>query len=860
MTSERWSEIERLYHAAREQREGEIGAFLKQACGSDDELRREVESLLAYRTATEDFMEAPPMDLAARQLARERGEKMKGRVLGRYKIETWLGAGGMGDVYRAADTRLGRPVAVKILSQHLSSDPAALARFETEARAVAALSHSNILAIHDFGEEQGISYAITELLEGETLRSRLNHSPLPWRESLDIALAAAEGLEAAHAKGITHLDLKPENIFLTGDGKVKILDFGLAQIRPLLPGNEPADTAAALSSPETGMLIGTAGYMSPEQAEGKEVDARSDVFSFGSVLYEMLAGRHAFRRENRASTLAAIIREKPEPVANSGQELPPGLEEIVLRCLHKEPAQRYESARQLAAELRKFASEPAPPARPLYRASAIGAAVAILVAAWLALFGWRSGWLAPSGPRLASIAVLPLVNVSHNPEEEYFADGMTEVLIADLAQLSSLRVISRGSVMPFKGTKKTLPEIARQLNVDAVVEGSVLRSGNRVRITAELIDTSTDRHLWAKTYERKVDDVLLLQSEVAQAIAGEVRARMTPQESARLSRNRAVNPAALEAYLKGRFYWNKFTEEALVKSVESYEQAARLDPGYAAAYAGLSESWTGLGWIGARPWEEVHAKAKEAAAKALEIDPELGEAHAAMAVLSLREWNWKTAEQEDQKAIALNPNYSTAHISYSNILRYLGHPDESIVEARRAVELDPLAMLTNEALATAYVSARRYDQAIEQCKKALELHPDESNLHHLLGWAYAYKQMYKPAIESIEKSLALDGVAPALSPDIAYIDTMAGQKKEARRILARLLALSEKAPLNAGLIALVYAGLGEREETLTWLEKAYQQHSPMMTWLKVDARFDNIRDEPRFQELMRRVGLISRGR
>jgi len=433
---------------------------------------------------------------------------------------------------------------------------------------------------------------------------------------------------------------------------------------------------------------------------------------------------------------------------------------------------------------------------------------------------------------------------------------MTDVLIADLAQLSSLRVISRGSVMPFKGTKKTLSEIARQLNVDAVVEGSVLRMGNQVRITAELIDTSTDRHLWARTFERKVEDVLSLQSEVARAIAGEVRARMTPHESARLLRNRSVNPAALEAYLKGRFYWNKFTEEPLVKSVEYYEQATGLDPGYAVAFAGLSESWTGLGWIGARSWEEVHPKAKEAANKALEIDPDLGEAHAAMAAVSLREWNWKTAEQQDRKAIALNPNHSTAHLSYSNILRYLGRPEESIAEGRRAVELDPLAVLTNEVLGTAYLSARRYDLVIQQCKQALEMHPDESSLHHLLGWAYAYKKMYEPAIDSIEKSLTLDGVPPALSPDIAYIHTMRGQKDEARAILDRLLALSQKAPINAGLIALIYAGLGEREETLTWLEKAYEQHSPMMTWLKVDARFDNVRDEPRFQELMRRVGLI----
>jgi len=346
-----------------------------------------------------------------------------------------------------------------------------------------------------------------------------------------------------------------------------------------------------------------------------------------------------------------------------------------------------------------------------------------------------------------------------------------------------------------------------------------------------------------------------LQGEVARAIAGEIQARITPRQSERLSRNRTVNPAALEAYLKGRFYWSQYTEESLTKSIEYYQQATSIDPEYAAAYAGLSEAWTGLGWIGARPWADVRVTAKDTALKALEIDGALSDAHAALAVVALRDWDWKTAEKEDKKAIELNPGYPTAHLSYSNMLRYLGRTEESIAEATRAVELDPLAVLTNEVLANAYMSARRYDLAIAQCRKALELHPNESSLDHILGWAYIYKGMYDKGIEVIARSLATDGGEPALSPDLAYINAVTGKKAEARRTLAQLLAIAKEAPVDPGLISLVHVGLGQSQPALMLLEQAYRQHSPMMTWLKVDPRFDTIRNEPRFQSLVRSVGL-----
>jgi serine/threonine-protein kinase len=853
MSPERWNQIEQLYHAALQLQPDERSRLLREACGGNEELRREVESLLNYETETAMVLDRPALEVAAKALALDHRNRMIGRTLGHYRIDSWLGAGGMGEVFRATDTRLDRPVAVKVLSEHLSTHPDALARFEIEAKAAAALSHPNILAIHDFGDEQGTAYAVAELLYGETLRERLNRSPLDLERAVEIATAVAEGLAAAHAKGITHRDLKPENIFLTEDGRIKILDFGLAQMGPLLsdaPGEEESSAASAIT--ERGMLIGTVSYMSPEQAQGGNVDPRSDVFSFGSVLYEMLVGERPFQGKSKGEILDAIRHQQPPALAGLTGT---GLRPIVERCLCKAPEKRFASAQETLLELKK----PLPERLPLVRRKALWA-VAIALAAGLMTITWLhqkwGGWLPNSGHRLTSLAVLPLSNLSNDPEQEYFADGMTDILIADLAQISSLRVISRTSVMQLKGTKKSLEEIARQLHVGGLIEGSVLRSGDHVRITAELIDISTDQHLWANTYDRKIDDVLALQGMVAREIAGEIQARITPQESERLSRSRTIPPAALEAYLKGRFYWDQFTEESLTKGIESYEAATKLEPSYVAAYAGLSEAWTGLGWIGARPWKDVREPAKAAVMKALALDNASSDAHAAAAVFALRDWDWKTAEAEDRTAIALNPGYPTSHMSLGNVMRYLGRAEESIAEAKRAVELDPLAVLNNEVLAEAYLSAGRYDEAIAQCRSALELHPDESLLNHVLGWAYFYQGKYDDAIETLTKSVVADGEPVELHPDLAYINAVTGKKSQARKTIYQLLPLAEQGWLDPGHIALIYAGLGQHKEALDMLERAYRNHSSMMLWLKVDARFDSLRQEPRFQDLMRGVGLM----
>ena len=461
----------------------------------------------------------------------------------------------------------------------------------------------------------------------------------------------------------------------------------------------------------------------------------------------------------------------------------------------------------------------------------------------------------PADPHIGALAVLPLENLSGDPAEEYFADGITEALTADLAQIGALRVIARASVMQYKGTKQPLAQIAQRLHVEAVVSGAVLRSGHRVRITAALIRAATGQELWARTYERSLGDILDLQNEVARAIAGEVQAKLTAQEQVRLARSQSVNADAYDAYLKGRYYYNRFTIDGFAKSIEHFEQAIKLDPNYASAYAGLADALASLEQIGAARPEEVQPKALEAASRALAMDDSLPEAHAAMASVRANNWELSAAEREARRAIELNPGFSLAHLYYSNMLRHLGRREESIAEAKRALELDPLSPLTNEELGDAHLSARQYDAAIEQYQKTLELYPDQAAPRDSLGWAYVYEGMYEKGIEEIRKSIALYGEDPGLSPEIAFIYGITGRKDEARKILDRLLSASKTVPIAAHHFALIYIGMGEKDKALAWLEKAFEQHSPMMAWLEVDPRFDSLRKEPKFEDLIRRVGL-----
>ncbi len=790
-----------------------------------------------------------------------------GTRLGPYEILGPLGSGGMGEVYRARDTRLGRSVAIKVLPERFAGDPQALARFEREAKAVAALSHPNILAIHDFGAEGGVLYAVTELLEGETLRARLERERLPWRKSLEIGIAVAEGLSSAHKHGIVHRDLKPDNLFLTDDGHVKVLDFGLARMEPVTP---LADGTAAPTTPaqtESGTVMGTVGYMSPEQIQGRLADARSDLFSLGCVLYEMLSGRRAFAGASPTETMAAILRDHPPDLEGSGRALPAGVNRVVARCLEKNPEQRFQTARDLAFALKELSSvseiSAARPgvARAKVTIPALAVGAAALVAAVVLVLNLAAGRSSSSdarpSPQVQSLAVLPLRNLSGDSDQEYFADGLTEALIGDLTRIGSLRVISRTTAMAYKGTKKTLPQIARELNVDSIVEGSAARSGQRVRVTAQLIKAATDAPVWSDEFERDVKDVLSLQGEIARTIADQVRAKLTPEERARLSSARPVNPEAHEAYLRGRFYWTKRPND-VAKAIENFQKATDIDPAYAPPYAGLANTYATMGsWeSGALPPKEAFEKAKAAAAKALEIDPGSSDTHNSLGYIHLHyDWDWPASEKEFQTAIRLNPGNTDALHWYSHYLTAMGRTEESLATTRKGLQMSPLDVALNFHLGWALYFARKPDECIAHSRKAIEmeLHPFWN--HFMLGWGYEQKGNYPEAIRALEQAVENSKQNPVTQWTLGHAYAVAGRAAEAERLLQGLIEKAQTKYVPPYEIAMVHLGLGHKDRAFEWFEKAFEERSGWMAYLKVDPRLDPIRSDPHFQNLYRRVGL-----
>nr|MDQ5872187.1 protein kinase [Acidobacteriota bacterium] len=602
-----------------------------------------------------------------------------GTRLGPYEILAPLGAGGMGEVYRARDAKLDRDVAIKVLPQSVAADPDTLARFEREAKAVAALSHPNILSIFDFGAQEGISYAVMELLEGETLRGKLDAGPITQKQAVDYALQVAKGLAAAHEKGIVHRDLKPENLFVSRDGHVKILDFGLAKrVEAVAPGKE---TSAPTNSGHTepGTVMGTAGYMSPEQVKGFAVDHRSDIFSFGTILYELLSGKKAFKRETSAETMAAILRDEPPELSESGRNISPALDRIVQHCLEKDRDHRFQSARDIAFAL----SETSGPAaasgaqaarkRPRRGRLAIGLGVVALAAAAL--------WLRP-GKTIDSLAVLPFVNAGGDPNAEYLSDGITESLINSVSQIPGIRVVSRASAFHYKGKDVGARAVGRELGVRAVLTGRIVQRGDALSIRAELVDARDDTHLWGEEYNRRLSDILAVQEEIARDISGKLRQRLTGEEKKRLTKLYTENAEAYGLYLKGRYHWNKRTGEDIQKGIGYFQQAIEKDPTYALAYAGLADSYAILYQYAGLPSSETFPKAKAAASKALEIDDSLAQAHATLAsVHQHSDWDFSAAEKEYRRAIELDPKYPTAHHWYSLFLSELGRHEPAIAEA-----------------------------------------------------------------------------------------------------------------------------------------------------------------------------------
>ena len=629
-----------------------------------------------------------------------------------------------------------------------------------------------------------------EFLDGQTLKHRIQGRPLKTDELLELGTQISSGLEAAHRKEIVHRDIKPANIFVTEDGQAKILDFGLAKLtQPGKGGETTIDGDAGTTEDEhltsPGTAVGTVAYMSTEQARGEELDARSDLFSFGVVLYEMATGRQPFSGNTTAVIYEAILNRAPTSLLRVNPQLPTELERIINKALEKDRQMRYQTASDLGADLKRMKRD-----TDSVRSAEAFQAMADRAAVVRPSAPARRGRRGRSG-RIKAVAVLPLENMSRDPEQDYFADGMTEALITDLAQIGALRVISRTSAMQYKGTRKPLPEIARELNVDAVVEGSVLRFGNRVRITAQLIHAASDQHLWAKSYERDLGDILALQSEVARAIAKEVKIKLTPHQQARLTCARPVNPEAYEAYLKGRYYWNKFTEEGFKRSLEYFKQAIEKDPVYASAYAGLAESYATLGFFSTVP-KEAFQKAKEAALKALEIDDTLAQAHTSLGLSRLfYDWDRLTAEREFQRALELNPGYALTHHEYALYLMAMARLDEALVEEKRALELDPLSLRINTALGWVFYFARQFQQAIEQYRKTLELDPNFVMAYWQLGLAYEQKAMYKEALEEFQKGVVSSGGGPIYLALLGHGYGVAGKRGKALKILNELKQRAE---------------------------------------------------------------------
>jgi len=788
--------------------------------------------------------------------------RLQTALTGRYTIERELGRGGMAIVYLAQDLKHRRSVAIKVLHPELAA-AVGTDRFLREIEIAASLTHPHIVPLHDSGEADSFAYYVMPYVEGESLRERLTReTQLPLDEAVQIGREVADALAHAHSHDVVHRDIKPENILLEA-GHAVVSDFGIARAITAAGGEKLT---------ATGLAVGTPAYMSPEQlAGGEHVDGRTDVYSLGCVLYEMLAGEPPFTGPTAQAIQARKLTDPVPRLRTIRETVPDALDQVIRRALAKNPADRFATAHQLAEALERGRTQdaaagaespvaregPTPRRRSARTAAVVATAVVLAAASWWAFNASRGRRAGVAGPtRVESLAVLPLDNFTGDPGQEYFVDGMTEALIADLSKIGALRVISRRSVMQYKAVSKPLPEIAKELHVGFVVEGSVVQAGGRVRITAQLIEGATDRHLWAETYERDLRDVLALQSEVARAIAHEVKIKLTPQEQARLETARPIDPAAHEAYLLGRYLWNKRTAAGLAKAFTYFRQAISKDSSYAAAYAGMADYYNVLPFYSRHSPAEVFPQAKAAALKALEIDETLAEAHAALAyITAYYDWDLHGAEREFQRALDLNPSNAAAHHSYSRLLAALGRVDEALAEIKRSEALDPVSPLLQANTAMILYFGGRYDQAIEQLHRTLELDSSYVVAQWGLGLAYEQKALYAPAITMMEKAAAGSARDANFLGSLGHVYAIAGRRRAARQIINELQEQSKRGYVSSYHVGLVYAGLGEDERAIAWLQKAAHERSTLLVYLRMDPRLATLRSDRRFQALTHQVGL-----
>ncbi|HEX5030065.1 MAG TPA: protein kinase [Candidatus Eisenbacteria bacterium] len=778
---------------------------------------------------------------------------MIGQILSHYRILEVLGSGGMGVVYRAHDERLDRDVALKVLSQASVGDGTARKRLRREALLLSKLSHPHICTIFDFDSQDGVDFLVMELVSGESLAARLRRGALSESEVLPIGIQIAEALDEAHRQSVVHRDLKPGNVMIMTRGTVKVLDFGIAR-----SVEQESMTVDNLTG--TGMIAGTLPYMAPELFRGSDADARTDIYAWGAVAYELATGVRPFAQNTPASLVQAILNDPPTPPTMLVPELSPGFEEVILKALQKDREARHASAGEVVAALTgmgnaRSAAAPRRAARARWplAASMVGAFLLAIVL-FLSARSWKMPFGAPPG--IQSLAVLPLANLSGDPSQDYFADGMTDALITRLAQIHDLRVISRTSVDRYRKTMKSVPEIGRELHVQAVVEGSVLRSGDRVRITAQLVDASKDQHLWANDYERDLSDVIALQSDLVGAIASQIQARLTPGERAGLAHIDVVKSDAYDDYLKGRYHSNRRTKEDLEAARALFQRAIESDPGFALAHAGLADTYILLHLYAGMSSTEAFPLAMGAARKALDLNEDLAEAYPAIALVKIySKWDWDGAESDFKRGIRLKPSYATAYHWYSILLRDRGRFDESIAAARHALELDPLSLIVNANLGDAYFFARRYDDAIRQHRAGRDLDPGFPPTHLYLGMAFAQKGQIDSALTECRTARALAGHGDFGLGGLGYVLARAGRNAEATDVLRKLEDDARGGAAVSFDIGLVQVGLGNRAQAIEWLGRACQDQPSGIKDLGVDPRLDPLRKEAGFRELLRRTRL-----
>ncbi len=821
MPDESWQRVREIFDSALLVKPEERRKFIRNACADDYALFDEVDTLLASHESSESFMETPAIAEMAYAIEGTGKKLENGSRLGHYEIIEPIGTGGMGEVYLARDQMLDRQVAVKILNERFSDDESNLSRFIREAQTASALNHPNILVIHEIGACEDAQFIVSEFIEGKTLRQILKEEKLNFPEVLDVSIQIANALSAAHDAHLIHRDIKPENIMIRPDGLVKVLDFGLAKlIEQKNRSSLGLDNSTALNNISAeGMILGTVNYMSPEQAKGDFVDERTDIFSLGVVIYEMIAGHAPFDGESTWETVANLINDEPKSLSTFAINLPEELPRIVSKMLRKNMDERYQTAKGLLIDLKNANQD------------------------------------LEFNDKLLIVAVMPFVNESSNADVEYLSDGMTETLIRSLSQLPNLYVKAHSSVIRYKGETADAQTIGKELDVQAILNGRVVQHGEQLTLTLELVDARSENVIWSEQYDREQTDLISLQSEIALDVSQKLRTKLSGADEAKVTKNYTANREAYKFYMRGRFYWNKRTAENIRKAIEQFKEAVDKDPNYALAYVGLADCYAISQEYLGTPTSEALPQAKAYANRALEIDDSLGEAHTTLGLINRSLWNWAEAEKEFKRAIELNRNYPTAHHWYCRFLRAMGRPDEALAEIKRANELDPLSGVILGNLVQVYLQLGEVDAAFEQCRKAIELYPNYPGLHNSLSYVYLKQGRTAEALAEAQKAVELSNRANGHLSLLGYVCAVSGNRNKALAIVKELEERYQKRQADGIDIAGIHTGLGNKDQAFEWIEKQFQNHSSELMAVKTEPVFEPLRSDPRYKDLLRRMNL-----